>query len=688
MTHTINRGWRFFKGHHAEAESVSFDDSDWETVGIPHSASTPYWMELEVYEGDAWYRKTFDAQADWISRRVFVEFEGAFQHAWVTLNGQLLGEHKGGYTGFCYDMTSALNCGGSNVLAVRVRNGWDATIAPRAGDSIFPNGLNRNVRFIITSDQHIDWCGQFISTPEVSEKHASIRVQTDIKNEATADSDCTILVEVLDKNGQVVTQSERPVSLPAGEVVPVTQELPEIANPNLWSPDTPTLYTVHTRLSNDKGLLDERHEPLGIRWFEFTDDNGFFLNGEHLYLWGFNVHEDRAGWGFAGTDAGMYRDMKLMKAAGANCIRACHNPHPRAFYRACDELGLLVWDELHFWGRGGFKGGEEGSYMAEAYPAIPEPRPEFDETLRSNFRDMIKEHRNHPSIIVWSLGNETTMQMEEPLLSEARRLFMELNALAHTLDPTRPTGMGQGIEGLADIDGFNGSGPKEKVGDRPIVTTEFHFTAEPDREPWRAGAICWSGIDYGTHCGHPPDAPIEEQTSFGFFGVLDYHRLPREKYYLMRQQATGIPVPEPPAEGTAARLTLSADKLVVKNDGTDDAQLIAALLDENGKRIANDIPVTFAITYGPGQLPTGKVWDTRTSNLGRQAIEFRSYEAGKTVIEVLSPGIAPATIEITTTEELDDAPAAEARRAPALELKDGALASDGRARCPSYGRET
>jgi len=637
----VNRDWRFFKGNPAGAAAVDFDDAPWETVGLPHSASIPYWMELEVYEGDTWYRKTFEADAGWQSRRAFVEFEGAFQHAWVYLNGTLLGEHKGGYTGFCYYMTPALNYGGKNVLAVRVQNGWDATIAPRAGDSIFPNGLNRNVRIIITNDQHVDWCGQFVTTPDVSEQSATVQVATEIKNEAETDVSCAILVEVLDCDGQVVTQSESPVVLPSGQVVEVSQDLPVVENPNLWSPESPYLYSVRTRLSNEAGLVDEVHDRLGIRWFEFTVDKGFFLNGRHLYLWGFNVHEDRAGWGFAGTDAGMQRDMALMKDAGANCIRACHNPHPRSFYRACDELGLLVWDELHFWGRGGFKGGEEGSYMAEAYPAVSEPRPEFEENLKANFRDMIMEHRNHPSIIAWSLGNETIMQMQEPLLSEVKRVFVELNELAHELDPSRPTGSGNAFMGIADVEGFNGGGPEERVTDRPILTTEFHYRHVPERDPWRAGAILWSGFDYGTHCGRP------DGTSFGYFGSVDYHRLPKAHYYVIREQARGIPPPATPQDGAPAKLRLSAGNLVVRNDGTDDTQLIVAVLDADGTRIVNDLPVSFSIISGPGLLPTGKTWETSTSNMGRQAIEFRSYGAGTTVVEVSSPGVAPARVEIT-----------------------------------------
>ena len=643
----INKGWTFHKGSQIGAESVDFDDAAWEQVNVPHSASIPYWMELEVYEGDTWYRKEFAADADLKSRRAFVEFEGAFQHAWVYLNGQLLGEHKGGYTGFCYDMNPALNYEGKNVLAVRVKNGWEATIAPRAGDSIFPNGLNRNVRFIITNDQHVDWCGQFVTTPKVSADSASVQVKTDLKNEAATNSQCSILVEVLDKDGQVVAQAERPVRLPAGQLVQVTQDLPEIAQPNLWSPDSPYLYSVRTRLSNEQGLVDEYHERLGIRWFEFTEDKGFFLNGEHVYLSGYNAHEDRAGWAFAGTDAAMHRDMKLLKEAGANIVRASHNPHPRAFYRACDELGLLVYAELQLWGRGGFRGGEEGNYWAEAYPAVEAPEAEFKKNVKDNFRDMIKERRNNPSVIIWSLGNETAMQMQEPLLSKLRQLYQELNDLSHELDPTRPTATGNSFsnEGITDISGYNGGAPRHKPGvNKPVLTTEYHVGHGPEPDAWRSGAICWSGFDYGTHCARG------NGVSFGFFGVVDYHRLPKSSYYVMREQATGIPVPATAKGGTPALLGLSADKLVVKDDGTDDTQLIVALLDKDGNRIANNVPVSFKIISGPGQLPTGKVWDTKTVNMGRQAIEFRSYEPGTTVIEVSSPNAASARIEITTVK--------------------------------------
>jgi len=291
----INADWRFFKGDSSGAEAPAFDAAAWEKVNIPHSASIPYFMETTVYEGNTWYRKSFRADASLKSKRVLVEFEAAFQHAWVYLNGKLLGEHKGGYTGFCYDMTEALNFGGPNVLAVRLKNGWEPTIAPRAGDSIFPNGINRNVRLIAVNPLHVDWFGQAITTPKVSEKSALVNVKTEIRNNLTKTAACSISVEVIDAAEKLVARSTGKASVPAGKMEVVSLDLPEIANPHLWSPKSPYLYKVRTRLSNEQGVMDEYQETMGIRWFEFTADHGFFLNGKHLYLQGFNAHEDRAG---------------------------------------------------------------------------------------------------------------------------------------------------------------------------------------------------------------------------------------------------------------------------------------------------------------------------------------------------------------------------------------------------------
>ncbi len=640
-TRLMNSGWRFHKGSLKGAEAPDVDDSGWTSVDLPHTASMPYWNDMtEVWEGDTWYRKTFAAPGDWQDLCVYADFEGAFQHAWVYLNGELLGENKGGYTGFQVDMTPALRFGEENVLTVRVQNGWDAQIAPRAGDSIFMNGLNRNVRFVTTQPQHVDWFGQAITTPEVSRNAARLQVRSEIRNRGTETVPCEVCVDVMDADGNVVSHATGTATLRPDGVTPLTLNPPAISEPKLWSPKSPYLYQVRTRIFRDGDLLDEVCERWGIRWFEFSREQGFFLNGEPYYLWGYNVHEDRAGWGFSGTDAGMYRDMKLMKEAGANVIRACHNPHPRAFYRACDQLGLLVWDELHFWGRGGFEGGEDGAYMAEAYPIEESDRPDFDKNLKDNLRTMIREHRNHPCIIAWSLGNETVMQMKEPLLSEARRMFHELHDLAKALDPTRPPGVGNvlPLEGIADINGFNGSRPKEDpMGEIPIVTSEYHFGHEPPRMPWRCGVIAWSGIAYGTHCKNK-----QTGESFGRkFGLYDYHRL------LKREHASYHPDGfTPPLHGTPAELGLTADKLEVRTDGSDDTQLIITVLDADGNWVDETVSITMKVVSGPGLLPTGREWETDTSHIGRQAIEMRLRKPGTAVVEVTSPGLAPARIEI------------------------------------------
>ena len=235
----------------------------------------------------------------------------------------------------------------------------------------------------------------------------------------------------------------------------------------------------------------------------------------------------------------MYCDMKLIKDAGANIVRASHNPHPRSFYRACDELGLMIYAELHLWGRGGFKGGVEGTLCHLSRNEADHAN--FDQTLKANFRTMLKERRNHPSIIIWGLGNEIAFHRPMPQVGKLRQLCLDLQDMSHAMDPTRPTSTGHSFiyEFLADVSGYNGGQPKEQPREKPTITTEFHHTMEPARDAWRSGAICWSAFDYGTHFARP------NGVSFGgFHGAIDYYRLPKEKYYLMRRDELGIPVPE------------------------------------------------------------------------------------------------------------------------------------------------
>jgi beta-galactosidase/beta-glucuronidase len=648
----FNNDWKFYLGHDHNFKNINIDDSKWRDVGLPHSASIPYWIEMiRVYEGNTWYRKSFKVDESLRGKNVYVDFEGAFQHSWVYLNGNLLGEHKGGFTGFCYDMTPHLVYGAENVLSVRVKNGWDATIAPRAGDSIFPNGLNRSVRLVITNDIHVDWFGQFITTPVVSKEVSAVNVKTELVNRTDAPQKVTLMVEVISKDGTVVSEQKKEVEISKHSKTIVSQDLPDIKNPKLWSPDSPYLYKVKTRVIRDGQLIDYIEDRLGIRWFKFTRNKGFWLNGKPFYIWGFNIHEDRAGWAFAGTDAGMYRDIKIMKDVGANIIRASHNPHPRAFYRACDELGLLVFDELHFWGRGGFGkygpriGGEDGHYMADAYPPNPEHREAFEATLKANFTNMVRERRNHPSIIAWSLGNETVMQMKGETREKTVELFHELNDMSHRMDPTRPTAVGNAVRYIADVEGFNGGNPKTNLGSRPLLTTEFPLHKPPQKDDWRNGAIGWAAFDYGTHCW-------DRRTGKTFgprHGLYDHHRLPKRWGQDLIKEGHPHRTLDP-KPGVPAKLLLTTDKEQIRNDGTDDAHLVVSVLDKDGQLIDNDVPFGLRVISGPGLLPTEKVWITSTQNMGRQAIEFRSYESGKAVIAVDAEGLETTEVEINVID--------------------------------------
>ena len=211
----LNRGWLFTLGDVEGAEQTSFSDQGWEQVNLPHSFSLPYFMWKSVYNGYGWYRKTIEMPAEWKGKQVSVEFEGIFIQSEVFLNGQRVGEHTGGYTGFCYDLTPFLKPG-KNILAVRVNNLWKPDVAPRAGDHQFSGGIYRDVYLHITDPLHVAWCGTFITTPEVSKSSASFKAETEIKNDHARPQQFTIRTEIVSPKGKIVSKAETKETLEAG----------------------------------------------------------------------------------------------------------------------------------------------------------------------------------------------------------------------------------------------------------------------------------------------------------------------------------------------------------------------------------------------------------------------------------------------------------------------------------------
>ncbi|XHR31306.1 MAG: glycoside hydrolase family 2 TIM barrel-domain containing protein [Chthoniobacteraceae bacterium] len=665
----FNRDWKFQLGDVPGAEKPDAPDEQWQAVGLPHSFSLPYFGSPKFYVGYGWYRKHFTTPSSWSGRRINLEFDGVFQVADVFVNGKSAGRHEGGYTGFILDITDAVNPG-DNTVAIRVNNLWNARLAPRAGEHVFSGGIYRNVRLVVTSPLHVAWYGTSVTTPQISAASATVNVKTEVVNESPIPTTATLKTEIVDAANQVVAEMTSTQAVAARSTAVFDQTSRPVARPKLWSPEHPYLYHVNTTLLKGSATADRFVSPLGFRWLKFTADQGFFLNGEHRYLKGTNVHQDHAGWGDAVADSGFSRDVNLVKEAGFDFIRGSHYPHAPAFVQACDEEGVLLWSENAFWGIGGFK--PDGYWDCGAYPANPADQPEFEASVKRQLGEMIRMYRNHPSVIVWSMGNETFFS-DKAVMPKVKTFLKELVIFSHQCDPTRPVAIGGAqrplnedrIDLVGDVAGYNGDGSSQAAFQNPgvpSVVSEYGSTTairpgkyEPGWGslakdngqavyPWRAGQAIWCMFDHGSIAG----------ANLGRMGIVDYFRIPKRAWYWYRNEYRHIPPPPWPGNGQAAALTLSADKTTLKSvEGTDDAQISVTVLDATGKPTSQSPEVTLTIESGPGEFPTGPaITFAPKSDIaileGKAAIEFRSYDAGKTFIRATSPGLKDATIEITS----------------------------------------
>lgn len=666
----INREWKFALGDYKQAALPVFDDEGWETVGLPHSFSIPYFMSNDFYMGYGWYRKLLNFTKKELEKKLFLEFDGVFQEAELFVNGKLIDTHVGGYTGFSIDISDAVTVG-DNLIAIRVNNLWKPDIAPRAGEHVFSGGIYRNVRLVIKSPTHIDWYGTYVTTPSLSKNQglsSEVKIETEVHNQSEEDGIYKLLTQVFSPDGEIVATVNTQLCIAASCSMKFVQTTEQLQNPQLWSPSTPVLYKVVSKLYKDRQLIDEDETAFGFRWFEWTADKGFFLNGTHLKIKGVNVHQDQAGWGDAVTESAMHRDVKMMKEAGFNLIRGSHYPHAPAFSRACDEEGILFWSEAPFWGIGGFK--SDGYWNSSAYPIDKNDEAGFEESALQQLGEMIRIHRNHPSIVVWSMCNEAFFSVDEAMPG-VHRLLKRMVALSHQLDSTRPAAIGgaqrplgdERIDRIGDLAGYNGDGATQPDFQNPgipnLVSEYGSVTFERPGEyapgwgdlkrddgwkgyAWRSGQAIWCGFDHGSIAG----------SALGKMGIVDYFRIPKRSWYWYRNEFAGIVSPEWPVKGTGNALKLEASASYgIKTDGTDDVQLLVSVRNDMGKIVNHSPVVTLNVISGPGEFPTGRsISFAPDSDIriieGQAAISFRSYYAGKTVIEATSSGLKSTRIEI------------------------------------------
>jgi len=678
LIQNFNQSWKFKRSDVSGAEATTFDDSSWSDIGLPHSFNLPYFVNAKFYAGFGWYRKHFTVPQTWMGKNVFLEFQAAFDQAQIYVNGTAVGEHIGGYNGFSIDVTSAVKAG-DNVVAVRLNNNWNAQIPPITGDHTFQGGLYRDVLMVVTDPLHITWYGTWVTTPTLATNtgaSSTVSIKTEVQNNRSSAVSATLKTDIVDQSGKVVATISSQQMIAAKTTVTFDQTTPAITSPALWHPDHPNMYKALSYLSDDSGAVDTFTTPFGFRWFSWTADKGFFLNGAHYWIQGGNVHQDHAGWGSGVSDSALYRDVKMVKDAGMNFIRGSHYPKAPAFADACDQLGILFWSENCFWG--GFGGGPGGWSYNGAYPSSSGDFDKYDANVLASLTDMIRIHRNHPSIVVWSMGNEDFFNG-----GPADRVVSLLKtsvALTHQLDPLpagRPAAIGGaqskvgGIEPgtLGDVAGYNGDGVGYNDPGIPNMVSEYGADVSSTRpgsydpgwgnltvsngmaaQPaWRSGISRWCMFDYGSQMG----------TTYINSGIIDNFRIPKRSYYWYRNAYAKVPPPAFPAAGTPAGLKLTASTTALSTvDGTEDAWLLVTVVDASGTPISNNVPVTLTIKSGPGELPTGpnitftppgggSASDIAIRD-GQAAIEFRTYYSGTSVIEATSAGLTSSSVTITS----------------------------------------
>lgn len=645
----FNDDWRFAFGENASAKDPDFDDTNWDHVGIPHSFSRPFFMTKHFYVGAGWYRKTFDLNLD-AEKLYWLYFEAVFQNCEIFINGKFAGAHQGGYTGFEINLTPHL-VDGKNVVAVCVDNFWDAQLPPRAGEHTFSGGIYRDVYFVTTPNIFIPRNGLRVHCENITADSAEVIIDYAIHKRTDQAVDLPLIFTLSSNDFHEKITVPLPIKFDAKAKALYARQTLTIKNPQLWSPDSPSLYWATLEVGDYK--VSTR---FGIREFRFDKDDGFFLNGKHLRLRGANRHQDHAGWGDAMTNSAHYRDAKMIKDCGMNFVRGSHYPHDPAFLDACDELGLLVWAENSFWGIGGFGG--EGFWTASAYPPHEKDQAGFEGSDYSLLMEMILEQFNHASIMVWSLCNEAFFT-EKSTLEKVKAHLARQYELAKDLDPTRAVGIGgaqrHGFDQFGDVIGYNGDGAKFPQPDRPSLVAEYgSFVAERpgiyaptwgevdgNFPAWRAGVALWCAFHHASIAG-----------DMGKMGMIDYARLPLRQWFWYRNEYAKIPPPTWAQNGVAHKIKINVDKNNLRADGTDDVFCHLQIVDADGKVIRDSRDVTLAIISGGGELPTGKSITFKHNTPidireGEAATTLRAWHNGEIILRATAENLLSDEITIT-----------------------------------------
>ena len=577
---TLKSGWKFSKGSHPSASAIEYNDTNWEDVAVPHDWAIygPFDKEVDKqtiaivqdgekvatektgrtgalpHIGEAWYRNSFSLPTFDENKKVLIVFEGAMSEPEIFINGTKVGEWKYGYSYFYFDITDYVSSA-NNTLAVKLDNkGLSSRWYPGAG-------LYRKVQLIVKSEDNINQWGTFISTPLITPEVAQVNIKTEVSG-----SNLKIVSEIFDANGIKVNFNETETLFGSK-----FEQNIAVKSPNLWSPESPYLYTAVTKLYSGKVLKDEVTKRFGIREIKFDRNTGFSLNGKVIKFKGVCLHHDLGPIGAAVNISALRRQLRILKDMGCDAIRSSHNMPSIEQLELCDEMGFM--------------------FLAESFDEWAKPKVEngynrfFEEYAEKDVVNLVRATRNHPSIVMWSSGNEVPDQWGAEGVKRAKWL----QDIFHREDPTRPVTVGMdqvkavmesGFGALMDVPGLNyrvhlyeeayekfpqgfilGSETASTVSSRGIYKfpvekasmklyddfqsssydLEFcswsnlpddDFVLQDDK-PWVIGEFVWTGFDY---LGEPTPYNEVWPSRSSYFGINDLAGLPKDRYYLYRSR--------------------------------------------------------------------------------------------------------------------------------------------------------
>ena len=588
QTESFNQNWSFNLGDTPEASEKDFKDADWRKLDLPHDWSIEGTFDEKhpatagggaLPGGIGWYRKTFTLEESQKDKIHYIQFDGIYMNSEVWINGHYLGKRPFGYISFQYELTPYLHYGEEeNVIAVRVDNSKQPNSRWYSG-----SGIYRNVRFVTTQPTHVSQWGTYITSTKQNNDSYLISIQTDITNKQ-ADQVEGELVTTIYEGDRELKEVKLPMTVPAENRALFEQEI-ALASPRLWNLNDPFLYRAVTRIIVDGAVKDEYVTRFGVRDFEFDITDGFILNGKPVKIKGVCNHHDLGSLGAAVNRRALERQLEILRGMGVNAIRTAHNPPAPELLELCDEMGFIVMDE--------------------AFDIWSQKKSEYDYAIHweewhaRDLTDFIKRDRNHPSVFVWSIGNEIIDQWD----STGAKIAVELAEIVRSLDATRPVtaamnppneGNSIAMSGTLDLIGYNYyhqmyENHPEQFPDKPFIATETtsalatrgYYDKDSDtlkrwpirwdilfeggnpgntvsaydqvstpwgsthEETWRvikkhdflSGMFIWTGFDY---LGEP--TPYTWPSRSSYFGVVDLAGFPKDVYYMYKSEWTDDPV--------------------------------------------------------------------------------------------------------------------------------------------------